>query len=256
MKIKKAAGILGYGEIGKAVAKINKEAGYIIYIRELEYDEIKGKKIDFLHVNIPEKNNKEFINLVAVNIKELNPKLTIINSSVSPGTTKKIYKLTNSLIVHSPVIGVHPHLYESIKNIFPKIIGPTSKKSLEKAKKHFKILGLKTEIYKSSDESESAKLLDLVYYAWNIIFCKWVKEFCDKKDLNFDDIYTRHNKIYNEGYKSLRPNVTRPILKPIPGVIGGHCTMPDTIIFDKYYKNRFTKFILKEDEKYKKDKLA
>lgn len=253
MKSRGIVGILGHGEIGSAMARICKKGGYKVLIRELKYDQLAGQKVDYLHVNIPEKSSSKFVNIVSKNIKELKPKLTVINSSTTPGTTRKIYKRTNALVVHSPVVGLHPNLYYSIKHAFPKIIGPTSKESLNKAKKHFKDLGLQIEVYDSSDESETAKLLDLVYYAWNIIFCKWIYEVSKKLKLNFDHIYTKHTEIYNRGYEKLLPNVVRPILKPAPGPIGGHCTIPDTALFDKYFPNRFTRFILKENKSYERE---
>ena len=249
-----AVGILGHGEIGKAIGRICREAGFKIFIRELDYDQFKDEKIDILHVSIPEKSNNKFVNIVVKAMKEFKPVLTVINSSVTLGTTRKIYEKTGLAIVHSPVIGVHPHLYESIKRYFKKVVGPVNKKSLNLAIKHFKKLRIRFAVYDSPEDSEAAKLLDLVYYAWNIVFCKWMKETATANKLNFDQIYGRQNQIYNQGYSKLRPNVVRPILQPVPGAIGGHCTIPDTVIFDKYFPNRFTKFILKENERYKKEK--
>lgn len=249
---KQIVGILGHGEIGSAIARICREAELEVLIRELKFDQIKDKKVDFLHVNIPEKVNRQFVDTVVKNIKELSPDLTIINSSVTVGTCRKIQKLTGADIIHSPVIGAHPHLYESIKFHFRKIIGPVNKTSLKKARLHFKTLKLKTEIFDSSETSEAAKLLDQVHYGWDIIFCKWIKEVCGNLDLNFDQVYTRYNNVYNIGYSKLRPNVKRPILIPVNGPIGGHCTIEGTVIFDKTYTNRFTKFILEEQKRYSK----
>lgn len=247
-KIRQVVGILGNGEIGSSVARICKDAGYKVLVRELKYDEIKNNKINILHINVPEKSSNKFINLAVKNINELKPDLTVINSSTTLGVTREIFNQTKANIVHSPVIGLHPNLYESIKYFFKKVIGPTSEKSKKLALAHFKKLGLKTIVYKSSDESEAAKLLDLTYYAWNIIFCKWVKEFCDENKLSFDDVYVKQNELYNEGYSKLLPNVVRPILKPHPGPITGHCTIPDVKLIHKKYKNRFTSFILKENK--------
>lgn len=251
---KRIVGILGHGEVGSAIARICREAKFEVLIRELTFDQIKDKKVDFLHVNIPEKDNRQFVDTIVKNIKELSPGLTIINSSVQIGTCRKIQKLTGADIVHSPILGSHPYLYQSIKFNFPKIIGPVNNDSLKKAKLHFKTLKLKTEILDSSETSEAAKLLDLVHYAWDIVLCKWTSEVCKDLSLNFDQIYTRYNNTYNKGYSKLRPNVRRPILIPTDGPIGGHCVIEGTILFDKAYPNRFTKLILQEQKKYfKKD---
>lgn len=254
MNVKKEiVGILGKGEIGSAITRLCKEAGYKVFIREIDYDQLKGKRVDILHVNIPELSTRRFVGIVTKAIEELSPNLTIINSSATPGTTRKIFQKTKVPIVHSPVIGLHPHLYDSIKHYFPKIIGPVDNKSLDLAKKHLTKLGLQLEVYKNPEESESAKLFDLAYFAWNIIFCKWVKKACDDLGLNFDDVYTKHNKIYNKGFSNLQPNVVRPILVPQEGPIAGHCIIPDVVLLDNIYKSRLTKFILDENKNYRNE---
>lgn len=252
MKKAKTVGILGYGDVGKTIAKICKEAGFYVYIKDRTNNQLKGKQIDVLHVNIPEINNSQFIESVISTIEETMPKLTIINSSVTPGTTRKIFIKTKLPIVHSPIIGMHENLYDAIKKYFPKIIGGVNNTSIILAKEHFKKLGLKVVIFDNPENSEAAKLLDLVYYTWNIIFCKWTNEITKKHNLNFNQVYKLYNKIYNEGYKDTLPYVIRPVLTPKKGPIGGKCAIPDILLFDKFYKNNFTDFILKENEKYKK----
>lgn len=245
-----AVAILGHGEIGSAMARICREAGYKVYIRELRYDQLKGKRIDYFHVSIPETSSAKFIKTVVHSVKEVKPKLTIINSSTTPGVTRRIYKQTKLPIIHSMVVGLHPCLYNSIKYYFPKIIGPVDEGSLKLAKKHFNKLGLKFEVYDKPEESEAAKLLSIIYFNWNIIFCKWIDEVCNKNGWNFDNVYTKHNKIYNSGYRKLLPNVVRPVLIPQKGPLGGHCLIPDTELFEKLYSNRITKFILRENKRY------
>lgn len=250
MRKKGIVGLLGKGEIGSAMGRICEEAGYEVFVREIDYDELKSKKIDYLHVSIPEKDNSKFVKIVSDTIKELNPKLTVINSSITPGTTRKIFNITKKPIVHSPVLGLHPNLYISIKKYFEKVVSPINLKSKKLALRHFKELGLKTVFFRKPENSESAKLLDLVYFAWNIIFCKWMNEYSKDNNLDFDEVYTKQNQIYNKGYSKLLPNTLRPILIPMPGPISGHCTIPDTELIERFYPNRFTKFILKENKKY------
>ena len=97
---KQKIGILGYGEIGKSIAKFYKNP----LVKDLKRDDgLSG--IDVLHVCIPW--NEDFIATVTKEIAEINPKLTIIHSTVAPGTTQKI----GGMIVHSPIRGVHPNLH-------------------------------------------------------------------------------------------------------------------------------------------------
>jgi len=127
---------------------------------------------------------------------------------------------------------------------FVKVIGPVNKKAAKAAQYHFRLLGIKTFIFRSPLESELAKLLDTTYFAWNILYNKYIQKMCDDLGLDFNNIYTKFNKIYNEGYKKSRPNVVRPVLKYMEGPIGGHCVIPNTKILDKFLPNQLTRFIL------------
>jgi len=236
---KNNVGILGYGEVGQAIAKFYTNSK----IKDLNRDDgLKG--VEILHICIPWSNN--FIKIAKKEIKKIKPKLTIIHSTVAPGTTKKI----GGMIVHSPVRGVHPHLYEGIKT-FVKYIGADNKRAGDLAKKHLESLGIKTKVLRSSTVTEALKLWDTTQFGWMIVLNKEIKKWCDKKGLNFDAIYTEANKSYNEGYRKLgKPEVMRPYLKYIPGKIGGHCVIPNCRLLD----SEITKFVLKKNNSYKHEK--
>ena len=201
-----------------------------------------------LHICIPFDRN--FTKLVVNQINKNKPTLTIIHSTVRPGITHEIFTSTKSLIVHSPVMGTHPNLKKDISR-FTKIIGPINKKSLLTAQNHFRKVGINTIFFKNPEETEMAKLLDTTYFAWNIMFNKFVKKICDDFGLDFTNVYTKFNKIYNEGYKNTRPNVTRPILDYVEGPIGGHCVGSNAQILDKFLPNKVTRFILNSNKNLK-----
>jgi UDP-N-acetyl-D-mannosaminuronate dehydrogenase len=237
-------GILGYGEVGKAVAKFYKKPK----IKDLKRDDgLEG--VDVLNICIPW--SEKFVDIVIKEIKQIKPKLTIIHSTVALGTTKKIIsKLPKELrqVVHSPIRGVHPHLYEGIKT-FVKYIGADNKKTGKMAKKHIESLNIKTKVFMPSKITEALKLWDTTQYGWMIILNKEIKKWCDKKGLDFEAIYREANKSYNDGYKKLgRPEVVRPYLKYIEGKIGGHCIIQNCEIL----KSEIAKFILKKNRSYGK----
>lgn len=227
-------GILGYGEVGQAMAKFYKNPK----IKDLDRDDrLKGVKV--LHICIPWNDN--FVKIVKKEIKEIKPKLTIIHSTVALGTTKKI----GGMIVHSPVRGIHPYLYQGIKT-FVKYIGTDNKKAGRLAKEHFECLGIKTKIFMPSATTELGKLLDTSYYSLCIAWHNEMKKICDKAKVDFDEAVTDFNKTYNEGYKKLgKLNVIRPVLYPSKGGIGGHCLIPNVEILKKYYKSKVLDLILK-----------
>src|SRR4051812_17439456 len=129
-KIDKSVGILGYGEIGKAVASFYTGPK----IKDLERDDdLTG--VDVLHVCIPWSDR--FVEIVKGEITQVNPKLTIIHSTVAPGTVEKI----GGMVVHSPVRGVHPNLAEGIKT-FVKYIGADDKQAGQAAQEELESLGI------------------------------------------------------------------------------------------------------------------
>ena len=174
----------------------------------------------------------------------------IIESTVSPGTTNEIYRKTKKPICHSPIRGVHPNLYQGIKT-FVKYIGSTSIAAGKKAKKYYQSLGLTTQLLKDAKTTEIAKLMDTTYYGWNIIFQKEMYKICKKNKIDFGEAYAQWNETYNQGYKKLGMNhVIRPVLKHIPGKIGGHCVILNCRILSKNLTSPIAKIILKQNKTY------
>jgi UDP-N-acetyl-D-mannosaminuronate dehydrogenase len=232
-------GILGFGEVGQAIAKFYPKP----YIKDLNRDD-GLENCDVLNICIPYKD-ESFVDIVLEEISKANPKLVIIHSTVAPGTTKKIAEKIKVAVAHSPIRGVHPYLYEGIKT-FIKYIGAESEEAGKRAEEHLNSLGIKTKVVIPSKASELAKLFCTTYYGLCIAWHGEMKRICDQEGLNFDEVATEFNKTYNEGYKALgKTNVIRPALVPPEGKIGGHCVIPNAEILKKYYQSEAFDFILK-----------
>tara|TARA_Y100000310_G_scaffold221576_1_gene223166 strand:+ start:21345 stop:22079 length:735 start_codon:yes stop_codon:yes gene_type:complete len=239
-------GILGYGEIGSSIEKIYKDFdNYEIKIKDLERDD-DFENIEVLNICMP--NVENFIEIVSQEIKKFNPKLTIIHSTIAPETTLKISNLISkeNYVVHSPVRGLHPNLYEGIKT-FVKYVGGDTEKSRNEAKKHLESLGINVRVFDKSTTTELGKLLDTTYYGLVIAWHGEIKKLCDKYKLNFEEVATDFNKTYNEGYKKLgKNNVIRPVLFPPPNnKIGGHCIITNAKILKKYFDSEALDLIFK-----------
>ncbi|MFH1714295.1 MAG: hypothetical protein ABH831_01765 [Candidatus Nealsonbacteria bacterium] len=233
-------GILGFGEVGQAIAKFYK----FPLVKDLKRDDgLKG--VEILHICLPWSN--KFINIVKAEIRRVKPKLTIIHSTVLPGTTKKI----GGMVVHSPIRGMHPNLFPGIKT-FLKYIGTDNKKAGKLAKAHLEGLRIKTEVFQPSVTTEIGKLLDTSYYAICIAWHGEMKKMCDKLKVDFNKAVVDFNESYNEGYKKLsRKNVIRPVLYSPKKGITGHCLIPNAEILKQHFKSRALDLIL--DYKPKKN---
>lgn len=234
------AGILGYGEVGQAIAKFYKKGE--VFIKDIDQDNFPDK-LEVLHVCIPG-NLPNFSDIVIETIEHHMPDMVINHASTKPNTTLRIWR-KYPIIVHSPIRGVHPNLYEGIKT-FVKFVGADEWSFGKAVVNYLNQIGMKAELIGDSSVTETFKLLDTTQYGADIAYYDWVNEVCEKAGINFQ-AYIRYNETYNEGYTKLgMENVVRPLLYPANGKIGGHCVIPNAeILKEEYGTNGFIEEILK-----------
>ncbi|MAF24135.1 hypothetical protein CL634_00910 [bacterium] len=218
-------GIIGHGEIGSSLEAVYRDFTDNIFIKDLDRDD-GLKNIRVLNICIPYSEN--FVEIVSRYILEIDPQFTIIHSTVIPQTTQTIIeKINDEMIVHSPVRGVHPKLYDGIKT-FVKFIGAENNVVAKLAQDHLNSLNIKTEICHDSATTELGKMLSTTYYGLCIAWHGEVQKLCKNYDAPFREVMTRFNETYNDGYAALgKSNVVRPVLYPPGEIIGGHCVIPN-----------------------------
>lgn len=220
--------IIGAGEAGKSLYKVL-EATYKkdIAIRDKQSDYgIIEDSLCFLNICYPYSDS--FVEDTKAYIKQYNPTVTIIHSTVPVGTTRKCGKYC----VHSPIHGKHPHLDKGIKT-FTKYVGGENVDRVYLTRRYLEMAGISTKIVSSPEASELSKILCTTYYGWNIVFCKEVADICKQLNVPFEEVYTNWNKEYNKGYTELgMEQFVRPVLKPINGKLGGHCIVNNCDLLD------------------------
>ena len=168
-----------------------------------------------------------------------------------PGTINELEKNISAAIVHSPVMGIHPNLYEGIMT-FTKFIGANKTQYAKLAEKHLNSLGVKTQVCDSSKSTELGKILSTTYYGTVIATHGEMKKICDEFNVSFSEAVTMFNDVYNAGYTKLgKLNVVRPVLYPPQNdKIGGHCVIPNAKLLKKCLKesNKIIELILKYDK--------
>lgn len=246
MDKKLTVGILGVGEVGSSILSLVREKHKAL-IREIDEDSIKDQKLDVLHVCIPYSEN--FERIVVENMKRNNPDLTIVESTVPIKTIENIFQVVKKPIAHSPVRGFHSTMVEDLRK-FIKFIGAPDPKFAAKTKSYYRSLGVNAQILSSSRATEMGKLLDTTYYALCIAWHQEMERFCKKYNVDFDEAVTSFNKTYNDGYRVSKPHVVRPVLTP--GIIGGHCLIPNIDLLKKSVESPFLKVIEQSNDKKKK----
>lgn len=246
--------VVGLGEVGRSLFELLKESEkFEVY--GLDADEKKmqdfqqgdlPKDVDVLHICYGCHDQEEFIKITGDYSRQFRPKLTIINSTIPPGTTKKVHTLLGGHIVHSPVRGMHKSR-ESMKrylSFLTKYIGGVDGESSRLARKHFEGLRLKTRVLKSPMETELAKLFETTYRAWMIVCFQEMHRISRHFGADFD-------KVVDFLEDTHRVRFDRPIM--FPDVIGGHCLIPNADLLLKSYESEFVRLILKSNERRKEE---
>lgn len=246
--------VVGLGEVGCPLFELLKESGkFNIYgydIDEKKLGSIQGARslgnVDVMHICYPCTDQEEFAKVATDHIKRFEPKLTIINSTVPPRTTKKIHELTGSLIVHSPIRGMHRNMNTMKRDLlfWTKYIGGVNTDSAELARRHFKELGLKVKVLRGSVETELAKLFNTTYRALMIAWFQEMHRISKRFDADFD-------QVINFLEDTHRVRLDRPIF--FPNVIGGHCLIPNANLLLKSYNSEFVGVVLKSNKKRKEE---
>jgi len=246
--------VVGLGEIGHSLYELLKEnRKFEVYgwdvdkekMQDIQQDDLP-KEVGILHICFRCSGQKEFVNTIADYVRRFRPGLIIINSTVPPGTTEKVYALLRGHVVHSPVRGMHK-TREGMKRyllLLTKYIGGVDEKSAELARRHFEELGLKTKVLRGPVETELAKLFETTYRAWMIACFQEMHRISRRFGADFDQV----TDFLEDDH---RVRFDRPI--HFPGVIGGHCLIPNVELLLESYDSEFARLILRSNEKRKEE---
>jgi UDP-N-acetyl-D-mannosaminuronate dehydrogenase len=202
--------------------------------------------LDVMHVCYPCSDQDRFIQTTLGYMKKFNPKLTIIDSTVAPGTTGRIYESSKQALAHSPVRGMHKTA-ETMKNdilFWRKFVAGATKESAEAAKKHFEKLGLNVEVLKNPIDTELGKLFDTIYKAWMIVCFQEMHRISMSYKADFDQVVD----FIEDGHRVL---FDRP--PHYPSFIGGHCLIQNTEMLLKSYDSDLLRLILESNKKRKEE---
>jgi hypothetical protein len=227
-------------ELKSAVIGLGETGGPLFEILS-EYHDVDG--IDLKDCRNPIPVNYEIINIcipysdtfvqTVQDYQDLfNPKFTIIHSTVPIGTTRKIKNA-----FHSPILGRHANMKESILKFRKWIGGPDSIRVMD----YFSYAGIKCVCVATSEETEALKLLCLAKYGMSIAFAQYCKDVSKKVGFSYADVI-QWDLAYNEGVSWM---LRRPILHPPDGPIKGHCVIPNTKILNQQHPNPILQEVLK-----------
>jgi UDP-N-acetyl-D-mannosaminuronate dehydrogenase len=165
---------------------------------------------------------KDFVGETARYIELFKPQLTVIHSTVGVGTSRAVSKRTGAAVVHSPVRGKHTRMLEEMRK-YTKFIGAMDPAIGKQAAQHFERAGMKTQVLSTPEATELAKLTETTYFGLMISWAQEVERYCDQAGADYSEITSFYDEI------SFFPRT-----KYFPGVIGGHCVIPNIKILREF----------------------
>ena len=225
--------IVGLGEVGKPLLEIMKSR-YQTFGVDINQP-ASVSQCDVMHICFPFKNGK-FVGQVTGYIDQYRPALTVINSTVAPGTTRRIAVESRTAVVNSPVRGKHARMQEELLH-YTKFVGALDLQSGQRAIEHFEGVGIKTKLLTSPEATEIAKLTETTYFGLLIAWAQEVERYCMELDTNYDEVVSFYDEI-----KFFPP------VKYFPGAIGGHCVMPNIAILLQRFPSGLLQAIVQSNE--------
>jgi len=96
---------------------------------------------------------------------------------------------------------------------------------------------MKTKLVASPETAELAKLTETSYFGLLIAWAQEVERYCNHLDVDYDEVASFYEEVQ-----------FLPPVKYFPGVIGGHCVMPNIAILEQSFDSDFLKTIFRSNE--------
>jgi UDP-N-acetyl-D-mannosaminuronate dehydrogenase len=205
--------VVGLGEVGGALAAVLDRKETVL---RHDLDRVKIEEpIGTMHLCIPFQSPHQFETVALGYISRFKPALTIINSTVIPGTTRSIAEKSGSAVAYSPVRGKHVKMEEDLLH-YVKFVASPKRTAAASAEAHFQAAGMKTRRMTEVESLELAKLAETTYFGVCIAFAQEMNRYAE-----------RVGGDYSESIDFFEEVDFLPRQRYFPGFIGGHCVIPN-----------------------------
>lgn len=235
--------VIGLGEVGKPLCTILQKHDANVMGIDLESVTV-DRPVGILHVCFPFKEQARFEDAVAEYAQRYQPQIVVVNSTVAPGTTRGIEARTGIPSVSSPIRGKHTRMVEDLYR-YVKFVAGANAEATERVRAHFEAAGLKSETISTPEALELAKLLETTYFGLLITWAQEMNRFAGAVDADYLEIG-----------KFFREIAYLPKVLFQPGVIGGHCVMPNIELLEQRFQSDFLKLMKKSNEQRRAELAA
>jgi UDP-glucose 6-dehydrogenase len=205
--------VVGLGEVGSALSQVLRRTGRVFEhdLERCEFDE----PIGVMHLCVPFTRQSDFEATALSYIQRFKPELTIINSTVVPGTSRAIADRAKAPIAYSPVRGKHVRMAEDLLR-YRKFVAGSDDNAAARAIEHFRATGMTTQCISKLETLELAKLGETTYFGILIAFAQELNRYANRVDGDYAEVLDFFEEVD-----------FLPSTKYFPGFIGGHCVIPN-----------------------------
>jgi UDP-N-acetyl-D-mannosaminuronate dehydrogenase len=225
--------VVGLGEVGRPLLNILSRTFECLGV---DISPIAAERpCSVLHICYPF-HIRDFVGATANYIIKYAPRLTIIHSTVAPGTTRSIQKAAGTdRVVYSPVRGKHARMEADMMR-YKKFVAASSLHIAREAEFHLANAGFETASFRTLEIGELSKLLETTYLGLLVAWAQEIERFAESYGGSADEV-----NAYIREIDFLPSHI-------FPGIIGGHCVMPNIGILRAQFGSKFLDAIVESNE--------
>jgi UDP-N-acetyl-D-mannosaminuronate dehydrogenase len=181
--------------------------------------------VEFMHVCYPAEGD-DFVEVTVQYVGRYQPEVVVVTSTVPVGTTRQIGDIASVPVVNSPVRGKHAVMASELLR-YTKFIGGDDRSVVRRVAAHFQDAGMRTKAVANPETTELAKLTETTYFGLLIAFAQDVDRMVREVGVDYDEVVSFYEEI------EYLPRVTF-----FPGIIGGHCVMPNITLLKRRFSSQ------------------
>jgi UDP-glucose 6-dehydrogenase len=228
--------VVGLGEVGGALAEVLERAEPGLLRHDIARREF-ADPIGVMHICIPYQSREQFEESTLEYISRFTPELTIINSTVVPGTSRRIAQLSSRGLAYSPVRGKHARMAEDMLK-YCKFVAADHEATAAAAEQHFQAAGMKTRRAARLETLELAKLAETTYFGIQIAFAQELNRFAQTVEADYSEAISFFDEVE-----------FLPRARYYPGFIGGHCVIPNIRLLKEIVNSPLLEAVLESNQR-------
>ena len=222
--------VVGLGEVGGALAQVLERTGPILKhdIERRDFDD----PVEVMHLCFPFTSQEQFQDVALSYLERFKPALTIVNSTVIPGTTRALAQHSGFDVAYSPVRGKHVRMAEDLLR-YKKFVAAPDSATAARAQAHFTAAGMRTECLDQPETLELAKLAETTYFGVLIAFAQDLNRYAEHVGADYAQAVTFFDEVD-----------FLPRTRYFPGFIGGHCVIPNINLLQRVARSPLLQAVL------------